>query len=230
MSPLCLGDYLPKEFLLDWMRNFTVLHEAAKKLFLPRPPPHRQPTLVYHTIPIPKIINEESGVLKSQTLGKALFVHQLNTAGRAAAHRLGLHVVDAEAMANGLSWSQGMQDNHHPSRLVLEVGGQDNYRTRVNYCTALWYWRLRVGGRVGHDESSAELAAFPYPSTRYWRWCMFVFSSGFIYSHPHRKSSICTSISRTEMMRQGSNPQDRGMAHLLSIDTAMQHSIKHGIP
>ena len=165
MSPLCLGDYLPKEFLLDWMRNFTVLHEAAKKLFPPRPPPHRQPTLVYHTIPIPKIINEESGVLKSQTLGKALFVHQLNTAGRAAAHRLGLHVVDAEAMANGLSWSQGMQDNHHPSRLVLEVGG----------------WRVGHGEGSGGDRS---------PLPEFWWRCMFGFSSDFILPHAGNLQSI----------------------------------------
>lgn len=104
---------LSAEYLQSWMKNFTIVVHHAKKALLPH-----EPVFVYHTIPIPRITDQDSIVIQSNLFG---IVHQLNVAGRISAHHLHMHVLDMEMMANGLPQNLGMQDQHHPSRMVLQV-------------------------------------------------------------------------------------------------------------
>ena len=71
--PAVVGSSLPREFLLSWARNFTVLVRAVQDTFSPC-----SPTLIYHTAPIPRITDWMVGTLVTPHLGTKHIMHQVN--------------------------------------------------------------------------------------------------------------------------------------------------------
>ena len=67
------GSSLPREFLLSWARNFTVLVRAVQDAFAPC-----APTLIYHTAPIPRINDGMVGTLVTPQLGTKHIMHQVS--------------------------------------------------------------------------------------------------------------------------------------------------------
>ena len=65
-------------------------------------------------------LNIADGEFTLGHLGRAAYVAQLNAAGRAVSHELGLCLLDTAAIVEGLTEDQRLSDDSHPSNMVWE--------------------------------------------------------------------------------------------------------------
>ncbi|GAX85229.1 hypothetical protein CEUSTIGMA_g12649.t1 [Chlamydomonas eustigma] len=130
------GEQLALAVIESWIQNYTEAVSYAKKVF-PEAGLYAQRTTMQ-----PRY-DTSSGIMEKTYLGKAVFVRQLNAAGRHAAGTLGLEILDFEAIANRFQEGQRyLQDLIHPG---LEVG-LEMANMLLNYVE-----QLKEEARRGHS-------------------------------------------------------------------------------
>jgi len=107
------GAELPRPFILDWLRNGSVLVDEVRRLF-------PGAAVGWHTVAVG--LHNARGVMQQGVLGKRAFVTQLNAAGRVLAAQKGLLLVDTEIMTQAFHNFTYLEDWHHPTKEVqLEI-------------------------------------------------------------------------------------------------------------
>mmetsp|Transcript_16434 Transcript_16434/g.35529 ORF Transcript_16434/g.35529 Transcript_16434/m.35529 type:complete len:334 (+) Transcript_16434:397-1398(+) len=95
---------LPEDLLQSYMANMTTWLSHTMQL-LPK-----ETLLLYHTTAMVQY-NSNTGLTAG---ARAYYIVQLNAAAREVASKLGIQVVDLEAMSIGLAWHQYLVDDKHP--------------------------------------------------------------------------------------------------------------------